>query len=329
MNEEKIEKIYRTARIIIFSIPALAVLIGLYLILFPVDFYNFYPDDPKLSKFEISKNPDKNQLTFGVFPWRHFRYIDLTLNFKKSEKISCQKANPEVWLEKTYQAYLYPAAETITTPDQLRNFLFDSNKTKYPNGSLLHLKPTNEVFLISRGKKILFPGPEIFTAFGYSFDNLTEVDQSDIDQFPDADQRVFLWTMAHPDGTIFQSFPSHSLFLVFEGKKYPIASQDLLDEVWPENFTIAVSDPDPENILKCSAKEGIKKIFCQFDSTKLSSLGGFYYFSVNFPADCSINAVHPGNSRIRFSSERSLATVKDSLKNIAASVLNRYFYKQY
>ena len=328
MTEKKLEKIYRLTRIAIFAIPMLVVAIGSYLVLFPIDTYSFYPSDPKLSKFEISKNTNQNLLSFGVFPLRNYRYVELSMNLKKSEKANCQNSAPEVSLAKTYEAFLFPTADAITDENQLHDLLFDGNKTKYPNGSLLHLKPTNEVFLISRGKKILFPGPEILQAFGYSFDNLIDVQQSDIDQFPNADQKVYLWTMAHPDGTIFQSYPSHSLFLVFDGKKYPIAGNDLLDKVWPENYTIPVGDSNPEDVLKCSAKNSSSGISCQFDDLKLSDIGGYYYFSVNFPSNCPIGNIHPGNSQIRFLSEQSLSTVKDSIKNIAASALNRYFYKQ-
>jgi hypothetical protein len=328
MTEEKLEKIYRKFRVVIFFIPVFVIIIGAYLVLFPIDSYSFYPDNSKLSKFEISKSSDTNSLSFGVFPLRTYRYINLSMNFKKSEKANCNNGAPAVTLAKTYQAFLYPTADTITTEEQLHDLLFENNKTKFPNGSLLHLKPTNEVFLITHGKKILFPGPEILQAFGYSFDNMIDVEQSDIDQFSNANQRVYLWTMPHPDGTIFQSFPSHTFFLVSDGKKYPIASKDLLDKVWPENYAIPVSDPSPENTLKCEVKNISKGISCQFDGSTLSGIGGYYLFSVNFPANCAVDNVHPAASKIIFSSEKSIATIKDSLKNIAASVLNRYFYKQ-
>jgi hypothetical protein len=157
---------------------------------------------------------------------------------------------------------------------------------------------------------------------------LIDVEQSDIDQFPNADQRVFLWTMPHPDGTIFQSFPSHALYLVSDGKKYLIADKDLLNSVWPENYAIPVSDPHPENTLKCETISAAKGISCQFDGTKLSDIGGYYLFSVTFPKNCTVDNIHPNSSQISFSSEKSFATVKDSLKTIAASALNRYFYKQ-
>jgi hypothetical protein len=248
--------------------------------------------------------------------------------FKKSEKSNCTSAAPEVTLARTYRSFLDPTADTITSDQQLHSLLFEDNRTRFPNGSLLHLKPTNEVFLITHGEKVLFPGPEIFQSFGYSFDNLIDVEQSDIDQFPDADQKVFLWTMPHPDGTIFQSFPSHSLYITSAGKKYPITSKNLLDKLWPENYTIPVNDFNPDDTLKCQTEKGQNSISCRLDGSKLSSIGKYYFFTVSFPANCSISDVHPGNSQIRFFSERSLATAKDSLKNIVSSVLNRYFYKQ-
>jgi len=328
IQEEKMGEIYKVVRIAIFAIPALVVIVGMYLIFFPVDTYNFYPDNQKLSKFEITKDTEGKKLSFGVFPLRNYRYIELSMNFKKNERESCQASNAEVTLQKTYQAFLFPFGESIRDEDQLRGILFESNKTKFPNGSLLHLKPTNEVFFVSRGEKILFPGPEIFQAFGYSFDNLVEVQKSDLDPLPDAEQKVFLWTTAHPDGTIFQAFPSHNLYIVSDGKKYPIASKELLDKVWPENYSVPVDDLNEENIAKCKVSGSQKSISCRFDSAMLSGLGRYYHFSVKFPENCALESVHPDNSRIRFFSERSAATVRSSLQTIAASTLNRYFFKQ-
>lgn len=328
MTEEKLEKIYGIIRVAIFFIPVIVVAVGAYLVFFPIDAYNFYPNDPKLSKFDIIKQADSNQLSFGVFPLRTYRYTDLSMTFKKSEKANCNSAAPIVTLTKTYQAFLNPTTDEITSEEQLHSLLFEDNKTKFPNGSLLHLKPTDEVFLITHGKKILFPGPEILQTFGYSFDNMIDVEQSDIDQFPNADQRVYLWTMPHPDGTIFQSFPSHALYLISDGKKYPIADKELLSSVWPENYVIPVSDPESANTLKCETSNTAKGISCQFDDSNLSGIGGYYLFLVKFPTNCAIDNIHPADSKISFSSEKSIATIKDSLKNIVASALNRYFYKQ-
>jgi hypothetical protein len=75
MTEERLEKIYRRIRVLIFAIPAIVVAAGLYLVLFPVDAYNFFADDPKLSKFEIRKDAGANQLSFGVFPTRAYRFV--------------------------------------------------------------------------------------------------------------------------------------------------------------------------------------------------------------------------------------------------------------
>jgi hypothetical protein len=327
MTEERLTKIYKYIRIVIFVIPVVVIIVGFYLVLFPVDSYSYYPNDQKLSKFDISKNTDSNEISFGVFPERSYRYIDLQMNFGKNISSNCL-SGANVTLSRSYQAFLYPTADPITNSDQLKDILFEGNKTKYPNDSLLHLKPTNEVFLISHGKKILFPGPEIFTAFGYNFDNLVDVEQSDIDQYPNADQKVFLWTMPHPDGTIFQAYPSHSIYIIFNGEKHQIEDKNLLDAVWPGNYTIPVSDFDPENNLKCPVKSGTTQINCRFDSAMISDTGHYYYFSIKFPENCRVAEVFPAKSKIQFHSERSVATIKDSLKTIAASILTRYFYKQ-
>ncbi|MDD3487145.1 MAG: hypothetical protein PHF35_02065 [Candidatus Moranbacteria bacterium] len=326
MTEEKLEKIYRVLRIFIFAIPLIVIIAGLYLALFPVDIYRSYPDKPKLSDFDITKEDGKNTLSFGVFPAREYRYINLAMNLKDSSSSDCKKSGVSVSLARTYKAFLYPTGDPIANDGQLHDFLFQDNKTPYPSGTLLHLKTTDQVFLLTDGKKILFPSPEIFTAFGYSFDNLVDVDQSVIDQLPDADQKTFSRSMDHPDGTLFEAYPSHSLFLVFQGKKYPIEDKSMVERISPRNYSIVVNDYDPADILKCESENKSGRVSCHFDGSQISKIGRYYYFTVDFPADCSIGKVHPENSTISFYSERSLATVKDSLKTIAASVLNRYFY---
>lgn len=333
MTEDRLGIIYKILRILIYSIPAIAIIAGLYLVLFPIEDYKFYSDNPNISKFEIEKDESANALKFGVSPLQEHPFVDLTMDFKSTEKKSCFENSPEIKVEKTYLAFLFPDGDPITDEAKLKEMLFLDNTSKYPNGSLLHLKPTDEVFFISRGKSILFPGPEIFRAFGFSFENLTDVDKSALDQFPEADQDVLLWTQPHPDGTIFQSFPSHRLYLIANGKKYLIADKTILDNVWNGNFSVPVGDENPENFLSCRASaEDIvdRKISCRFDSRQMmSSLGKYYYFSVGFPDKCPIGDVHVKSAEINFIAEKSYSTIKDSLRNIFALVLNRYIYRKY
>jgi len=329
-----LEKLYKTLRVLIYAIPVISIITGLYLILFPIESFNYYPENPELSKLEISQAPDKKTINFGVFPMRGYPNVDLRMEIKTpAKRKSCLNDSLRVEVRKTYQSFLYPEGEEITNADQLRDFLFRDNKTSIPNGSLLHLKPTNEVFLVSRGKRILFSGPEIFLAFGYSFDNLIDVDKSTLDKFPEADDRVLLWTHPHPDGMLFQAFPSHKVYLSMDGKKYPIASKELLDEVWKENYLIPVSDEEAGNVLECRPeKEDLanQKLHCLFDSRKFSaSLGRYYYFSVKLLEGCGADDISVQSARINFISEKSYATAKDSLRNIFASILNRYIYQRY
>jgi hypothetical protein len=333
MQEGHLRIIYKILRVLIYSIPAIAIIAGLYLVLFPVEDYKYYSDNPNLSKFEIAKDAGGNAINFGVFPMREHPFIDLNMDFKSTEKKSCFETAPKVQMEKTYQAFLFPDGDPITDEGKMKEMLFLDNNSKYPNGSLLHLKPTDEVFFISHGKRILFPGPEIFRAFGFSFENMIDVDKSALDQFPEADQDVLLWNQSHPDGTIFQSFPSHKLYLIASGKKHLIADKVLLDNAWKENYSIPVGDENSDNRLICEANiedTANQKINCRFDSRQLiSSLGKYYYFSIQFPEKCTVSDVHVKNAQINFIAEKSYTTIKDSLRNIFASILNRYIYRKY
>jgi hypothetical protein len=329
MKPSKLEQLYKTLRFFVYLIPVAAVAVGSYLVLFPIDAYRFYPDDPNASKFEFEKSDQNNSLSFGIFPLRESRFVDVDLGFKKSEKASCLTMPAKIILQKTYKAFLLPEGDEISNADQLRGIIFSENNTTYPNGSLLHVKATNQVFLISDGKKTLFPGPEIFAAFGYSFDNLVEVDMATIDEFKDADTAVFLWNMPHPDGTVFEAYPSHKLYIILQGKRLPIVSEDILKEVWPNFYSIAVGDEDLSAGLACQpfSRAFSNDSFCRFDLGSLAGIGRYNLFTVQFPESCSVANVHPNSSKVSYISDKSIENIKLSMKNIAASILNRYFYK--
>lgn len=326
-----LEKIYRFARIIIYLIPALTIVIGFYFVLFPVESFQYSSDQPKLSKFDIQKDSSANEISFGVFPLKKNNLINLNVGLKKTDKQSCQKNPPSVTLERTYQAFLYPAGPDINSQDELKDLLYADNSTKYPNGTMLHNKPTDQVFVISHGKRILFPGPEILLAFGYSFDNMIDVDQSVIDQYPEADERVFLWTHPHPDGVIFESFPSHSFYLILNGQKRLIADPDFISKVWPEYYSILVDDITPDSRSQCqvSAKDyAAGSISCAFSTDNLPiALGKYYLFTLKYQDTCLINNIHFNNALIDFRSAKSYATIKDTIRTIFASILNRYIQK--
>jgi len=328
----KPESLYKIIRILIYALPALVLAAGAYLILFPQESYFYDSVNPNANKFEITKDASANQLTFGTYPLASYRFVDLKIDFEQIQKDNCRQASPVVSLTKTYQAFLFPDGDPVRDADQLKKYLFQDNNSPYPNGSLLHLKPTDQVFLLSRGQKILFPGPEIFQAFGYSFDNLTEVNKATLDGLPDAENKVFTIAMAHPDGTIFEAYPSHRLYLIADGKKHEIASREILDSVWPKNYTIAVSEPSAGNQETCSlpaVSDKQSSISCRFDGQPLSdSFGRFYSFTVAYPQDCSIDDIHIDKVGINFLPEKSVTTVKNSLKNLFASILNRYLRRQ-
>ena len=331
MHPASLEKTYKIVRIIIFAIPVFIILLGTYLVLFPIESFSYLKSQPEISQFEIEKKEASNEIAFGIFPTLNHQNISLKINFDKV-KNNCLENPPQITLEKTYRAFLYPDGEPIKDKAGLKEHLFRENKSQYPNGSLLHLKPTDEVFLLSDGRKILFPGPEIFRAFGYSFDNLTDVEKSSLDQFPNADNHMFSWFHPHPNGTIFEAYPSHRFYLVADGKKREIQNLEDLNDLWPKYFTIPVNDEDPKNRLVCSldAQEaGRGKISCLFNRHLLaSSLGGYYNFTLKYPDSCPVAGVSFKKAGIVLASEKSFATVKDSFRKIFASVLNRYFLKQ-
>lgn len=331
-ENRKIEIAYKTVRGLIFLIPAITVLVAMYLILFPVENFGYFSNNPGISKLEPEKDPGQNEIAFGVFPIQKHRFADLNINFKKGGDSSCFAEKPEIRIRKTYRAFLFPEGDPVRNEEELRNLIFFENNTKYPNGSLLHLKPTDEVYLISDGKKILFPGPEIFRAFGYDFANLTDVDKSALDQFPDAEKKVFLWTQPHPNGTIFLAFPSHKSYLIHDGQKHRIENPDSLKNIWADSFSIAAQDEDSQKPFDCGVDPRNlpkRKTSCQFDTFAIpESIGRYYFFTIGFSDKCDVSDLEIETAEISFRAEKSYSSMKDSLRVIFASILNRYIYKQ-
>lgn len=319
-------------RVIVYAFPVVVVAFGLYFILFPSEVFRYYASQPSISKFEIQKNTQSNEISLGVFPHMPNRFIDFSMTMKDVQKSKCQNISPTVTLEKIHEAFLDPIGDQIADADELKQYLYKDNNSDYPNGTLMHVKTTDQVSLISEGKKILFPSPEIFRAFGYDFNNLTDVDQATLDQFPDAENKVFSWSMRHPADTIFQAYPSHKIYLIAGDQRHEIMSKDILDAVWPKNYTIPASDSETETKQVCnpSIKQGSNlNLSCRFDNLLFSqSFGGFYYFSIKIPDACLVDDLHPDTVSVAFVSEISPGAVKNSLRNIFASVLNRYLRKQ-
>jgi hypothetical protein len=327
--DNRIEKLYKTLRILIYLAPAVLIIYGIYIILFPNELFNFDSVSPNSSEILIQKDSTANNISLGIYPIQSHRYINLSIDTKATSKANCKKAIPNITLQKTHQAFLDPVGDQITNEDQLKQYLFDGNNSDYPNGTLLHSTATDQVFLIAKGKKILFPTPEIFRSFSYSFDNLTDVDQATLDQIPNAEINVFSWSIPHPDGTIFETYPSHKLYLIADGQKHEIISINILNDVWPKNYTIAAADLESQSAESCSGttlqeKNGIIK--CQMDVKSLpQSFGGFFHFSLEYPSSCSVTDIHIDKADINLISEKSLASIKLALQRIFGSILNRYF----
>jgi hypothetical protein len=240
----------------------------------------------------------------------------------------------ELHLEKTFKAFLYPDGSAINTEDDLKKHLFDNDTTDYPNGSLLHVKQTNEVFILTHGKKMLIPSPEIFSNFGWSWDNLVDVDQSVTDSLPNTSPYFISLIRPHPAGVIMKAYPSGQYYLIGDSEKYAITSKSLVDEIWNDpqkEYSIAVNDQSDSHTLSCSipsASLEAGSFDCTFDEYNLvGSIGKSYHFYIDFPRSCDISKIHFTDINMSFVTDKSTTTVKQSLQNIILSLINRYANK--
>lgn len=100
------------------------------------------------------------------------------------------------------------------------------------DGALVKKSNDSTVYLIFGSAKQGFASETIFKSLGYSFGNVLEVTDKELDALP-LGTPVGETNMAHPSGTFVNQ--DGTVYRVFEGKKYGIPSMDVYNSFNPDN----------------------------------------------------------------------------------------------
>jgi len=273
-------------------------------------------------------------ISFGHSFNKLTRFIEVNIRLDLKDPKNCIQNNSNLYFERTFKAFLLSDGKTIESANELKEYLFENNKLEYPNGSLLHVKQTDEVFVLTHGKKMLITSPQLFELFGWSWDNLIDIDKAKADKIANTDPPYLSISNQHPAGTLIKSYPSGKYYLVWDKEKLPIASSSIVQEVLDmkdKELSIAVTDRGNERLLSCPISSNSlksEKISCLFDEYKLrESLGNYYYFYFKLPDSCDLETAEIEKVNLKFITDKSSITVRQSLKDIIASLINRYAYK--
>lgn len=95
---------------------------------------------------------------------------------------------------------------------------------KHPNGRLLRAKNSSDVYVIEDETKRRVPSADVFNENRYKWDEIMEVDESELDAIIDANELGF------PDGTLVQG-DGPEVYAIAEGKKRHISSADAFEKL--------------------------------------------------------------------------------------------------
>lgn len=113
-----------------------------------------------------------------------------------------------------------------------------SKAMKYPEGSLVRSIDIPSIYLIKDGKKKEFTSAVLFETAGYKWNDVIEIDTSEMDQYP-SDGRVL-----YPDGFLIRSKDAPEIYFLESGKRRKIISIDLFENLGYKWNDVILIDPD-------------------------------------------------------------------------------------
>ncbi|MCK5475866.1 MAG: N-acetylmuramoyl-L-alanine amidase [Candidatus Pacebacteria bacterium] len=109
---------------------------------------------------------------------------------------------------------------------------------KYPDGSLVRSVDVPSIYLIKDGKKKEFTSAVLFETAGYKWNDVIEIDTSEINQYPN-DGRVL-----YPDGFLIRSKDAPEIYFLESGKRRKITSIALFENLGYKWNNVVLINPD-------------------------------------------------------------------------------------
>lgn len=267
--------------------------------------------------FTTKTNDGKSFLVVAMEEQYPFNGAKLKINLDESSLAQLSK-NIKIALAKDYWSNTYPIGGKITSEDELKELLYQDNPAEVPNGALYSYGEA--VFAVSRGKYYPIISPTVFESMGYAWENVSEIKNQDYSQLTVAEKINFM--SAHPDGTIFKT-KDGQYFMIWEGKKRPIESYDLLANVWSTFYWVNVDKAEPEFLRSCETSEVDDTIKCDFSFKEftINELGDDFIFSFE-PADVT---AHITGAKVKMGTSFSLN--KNYLKYSLGQIKNKLYMR--
>ncbi|HLN18813.1 MAG TPA: hypothetical protein VK255_01420 [Patescibacteria group bacterium] len=310
---------YRRLQITFYALAMFFAFYVAYLVLFPTRYFSFSFPNPNSTQNTIINPRDiegnfadrgrmngKDGLLFDAASPGNFSQVEINITLDKKSEIPNEI---NLSARKSYQAFFYPKG------DALENQTTSINP-EIPDGSLVSYGKS--VYLISGNFIYPIDSVETFNEAGFDWNDVIPVSSDMISSYEKA--KLFTLFSPHPNGTIL-SDEKNDLFLIREGKKYPV-SADYISKI--KRNPVRVSKESLEKKVDCQFQKNIfsmRKYSCVIPLAELKSfLGKDYEFILTSNTDPKLETIEAN-----FETSVTLENMKMAFGDMLTNIKRNYY----
>lgn len=322
--DEKGRKIYQILQAFLYAAAFLGAGYFSYLILFPSRTFEFDFTRPNSSTNSIINPRDEAGVSInsGKIPENKNFYFDTalagnfstaTVNFTLSNK-SAEAKSGSIEVRRSYQSFFYPEGEQIGFEDKE----LSRNPGVFSDGTLISYN--NGVYVVSGGFVFPIDTPLTFELLGYNWNSVIPASADEFSLYQKG--KLFNVKAVHPDGTIFLVAENGRYYIIRDGLKHSLLSENIASSGMKVS-PIIVSQKGLETFSYCEIRKNIfsaRQYSCKLPVENLKRLiGKDYEFKQNFGQNIEIDSLS-----VTFKKTISVSNLKTTLREMLTRIILRY-----
>lgn len=296
--DERNSKIYAALRPALFSGAFLAGLYIASLVLFPSQYFSFDFLNANSSKNTLlNPQADGSALDHGRFPEQKpvsffapvtEKYSSVEISFTLSQK-SAPLTSGQVSLKRSFQAFFYPEGETLG-PKGESLFPVSEEKIGFADGSLI--SSPDSIFIVSNGKILPIDSEVTFLSSGFRWEDVIQAGSDELSLYEKG--KLFTLASPHPDGTVFSATDEKSWYLIKDGRKLKLPSENIMRS-WTKLTPIDASAQGLETSVACQLQKDFwsrRSYSCRIPLENLQNLPGKdFRFETTSDSEIKVNTI--------------------------------------
>lgn len=320
--DEKNWKVYAKLRLVLLILAIIFAVYAVFRTVFPSEYFSF----SFLSISSLKNTITEMKTANGSFPEKGnistnqaivFYASPFSLNHSEAvvsitlDKKSASFQNGKIEARKSYKAFLYPEGEKLGVPGK-------PTVSDLRDGTIVTYGPS--AYIISGEEVLPIDSEQTFSALGLNWADAVAAGADKISLYKKG--KLVTMSSAHSNGTILATTENNKLFLIKDGKKYPLSSLEIAKQ-WSNDEPVLVSEKSLKTKELCDFKKdklSFRTYSCQISLEKLSSLlGKDFEFQLKIDTNVQID-----NINITFKKTVSSANIKDTLALIKKRIISNY-----